>query len=43
MLEVCAVSGLLPVRGVCKTTVRQRFRLGSEPTRYCSLARHHGN
>ena len=41
-LEVCAVSGLLPVRGVCKTTVRKRFKLGSEPTKYCSAARHGG-
>lgn len=35
-LEVCAVSGLLPVRGVCKNTVRKRFKLGSEPTRFCN-------
>ncbi len=35
-LEVCAVSGLLPVRGVCKNTVRQRFKLGSEPTKFCN-------
>jgi len=35
-LEVCAVSGLLPVRGVCKNTVRQRFKLGSEPTKFCT-------
>ncbi|GEM_PF-22180 len=34
-LEVCSVTGLLPVRGVCKTTVRQRFKLGSEPTKFC--------
>ncbi len=42
-LEVCAVSGLLPVPGVCKNTVRRRFKLGSEPTRYCSASRHGGN
>jgi penicillin-binding protein 1B len=42
-LEVCSVSHLLPVRGICKTTVRQRYKVGSEPTRYCSLARHAGN
>jgi membrane peptidoglycan carboxypeptidase len=35
-LEVCAVSGLLPVRGVCKNTVRKRFKLGAEPTRFCN-------
>ncbi|HEX5084488.1 MAG TPA: penicillin-binding transpeptidase domain-containing protein, partial [Blastocatellia bacterium] len=40
MLEVCAVSGLLPVRGLCKTTVRQRFKLGSEPTKFCNASRH---
>jgi hypothetical protein len=40
-LEVCSVTGLLPVRGVCKTT-RQRFKLGSEPTKFC-LGRHGGN
>jgi penicillin-binding protein 1B len=38
MLEVCAVSGLLPVRGVCKNTVRQRFKLGGEPTKFCNLS-----
>jgi hypothetical protein len=27
---------LLPVRGVCKNTVRQRFKLGSEPTKFCN-------
>jgi penicillin-binding protein 1B len=37
-LEVCAVSGLLPVRGVCKNTVRQRFKLGSEPTKFCNVS-----
>jgi penicillin-binding protein 1B len=35
-LEVCAVSGLLPVRGKCKNTVRQRFKLGGEPTKFCN-------
>jgi membrane peptidoglycan carboxypeptidase len=43
MLEVCSLSGLLPVRGVCKNTSRQRFKLGSEPTKFCSAARHGGN
>ncbi len=42
-LEVCSVSGFLPVRGVCKTTERRRFKLGSEPTKFCSTARHGGN
>jgi hypothetical protein len=42
-LEVCAVSGLLPAPGVCKSTVRQRFKLGSEPTKRCSPAHHRGN
>lgn len=37
-LEVCAVSGLLPVRGVCKNTVRKRFKLGGEPTRFCNVS-----
>ncbi|HEV2669393.1 MAG TPA: PBP1A family penicillin-binding protein, partial [Blastocatellia bacterium] len=37
-LEVCSASGLLPVRGVCKNTVRQRFKLGSEPTKFCNLS-----
>ena len=41
-LEVCSVTGLLPVRGVCKTTTRQRFKLGSEPTKFCP-GRHGGN
>jgi hypothetical protein len=42
-LEVCSVSGLLPVHGVCKNTVRQRFKLGSEPTKYCGASHHGGN
>jgi hypothetical protein len=37
-LEVCQVSGLLPVRGMCKNTVRQRFKLGGEPTKFCSAS-----
>lgn len=43
MLEVCSLSGLLPIRGVCKNTARQRFKLGSEPTKFCSATRHGGN
>ncbi len=41
VLEICPVSGLLPVRGLCKETVRRRFKLGGEPTRFCDPA-HHG-
>lgn len=37
-LEVCSDSGLLPVRGVCKNTVRQRFKLRGEPTKFCPLS-----
>jgi membrane peptidoglycan carboxypeptidase len=37
-LEVCAASGLLPVRGKCKNTVRQRFKLGVEPTKFCNVS-----
>jgi hypothetical protein len=40
-LEVCQASGLLPVRGMCKNTGRQRFKLGGEPTKFCDAA-HHG-
>ncbi len=42
MMEVCEVTGLLPLDGVCKKTRRQRFQLGKEPTGYCSAARHQG-
>jgi penicillin-binding protein 1B len=41
-LEVCQVSGLLPARGACKNTLRQRFKLGGEPTKFCSAAHHGG-
>ncbi len=37
-LEVCAGSGLLPVRGKCKNTARQRFKLGGEPTKFCNVS-----
>ncbi|HEU0184237.1 MAG TPA: PBP1A family penicillin-binding protein [Blastocatellia bacterium] len=40
MLEICPVSGLLPVRGLCKNTVRRRFKLGSEPTKFCNPSHH---
>ncbi len=39
-LEVCATTGLLPVRGVCRNTTRQRFKLGKEPTKFCSAGLH---
>ena len=39
-IEVCAVSGLIPVKGVCTTRVRRSFNLGEEPTRTCSADRH---
>jgi penicillin-binding protein 1B len=42
-LEVCSVSGLLPINSVCKNTIRKRFKVGSEPTKFCSAARHGGN
>jgi penicillin-binding protein 1B len=41
-LEVCQVSGLLPVRGVCQNTARQRFKLGGEPSKFCDAAHHGG-
>jgi penicillin-binding protein 1B len=40
VLEVCEVTGLLPVTNVCKTTQRKRFQLGREPTTYCSHEAH---
>ncbi|MBO0801383.1 MAG: hypothetical protein J2P31_21395, partial [Blastocatellia bacterium] len=39
-IEVCDVSGLLPVEGLCTHTHRQRFQLGKEPTTYCSADKH---
>lgn len=38
--EVCSVSGLIPVNGVCKTRIRKSFFVGEEPTRTCSADRH---
>ncbi|MBK9706491.1 MAG: PBP1A family penicillin-binding protein [Acidobacteria bacterium] len=43
VLEVCALSGLLPVNGVCNTRVKKRFTLGREPTAFCNESRHRGN
>lgn len=42
-IEVCAVSGLIPVKGLCTTRIRKSFNLGEEPTRTCSPDRHKGN
>lgn len=38
--EVCGVSGLIPVKGVCPTRVRKSFYVGEEPTKTCSSDRH---
>ncbi len=38
--EVCGVTGLIPVKGVCQTRVRKSFFVGEEPTRTCSADRH---
>jgi penicillin-binding protein 1B len=38
--EVCGVTGLIPVKGVCQTRVRKSFFLGEEPTRTCSADKH---
>lgn len=38
--EVCSVSGLIPVKGICPTRVRKSFFVGEEPTRTCSTDRH---
>ena len=42
-IEVCSVTGLLPVDNVCKSRERRRFTLGSEPKTYCSAERHRGH
>jgi len=39
-IEVCATTGLLPVRGVCTRTAWRKFPYGKEPTEECSEARH---
>jgi penicillin-binding protein 1B len=43
IIEVCELTGLLPVEGVCTKTKRQRFQLGKEPTTSCSAERHPKN
>ncbi len=40
VLEVCTTSGLLPVKGLCTSTVKRRFLLGKEPTAFCSPSEH---
>lgn len=39
-IEVCALTGLLPVRGVCTRTTWRKFAYGKEPTEECSESRH---
>jgi len=41
-MDVCSVSGLIPVKGLCKT-VRRQFHVGQEPTKQCSAANHSGH
>jgi len=43
VLEVCSVSKLIPVKGICKTTERRTFQAGREPTRQCNAGHHGGN
>lgn len=38
-LEVCSVSGLLPVKGLC-TKVRRSYNVGEEPTSTCNSSKH---
>lgn len=42
-IEVCAVSHLIPVKGLCTTRIRKSYNLGEEPTRTCSPDKHKGN
>jgi penicillin-binding protein 1B len=39
-IEVCSLTGLLPVRGVCTRTAWRKFAYGKEPTEQCSESRH---
>jgi penicillin-binding protein 1B len=39
-VEVCATTGLLPVRGVCTRMAWRKFAYGKEPTEECSETRH---
>ena len=38
--EVCSVSGLIPVKGVCQNRIRKSFYVGEEPTKTCSADKH---
>jgi penicillin-binding protein 1B len=40
-MEVCSVSGLIPIKGLCKP-VRRQFHVGQEPARQCSADKHKG-
>lgn len=42
VIEVCAESKLLPVNGLCNIRIKKRFRLGQEPTEFCSASKHRG-
>ena len=39
-VEVCSITGLLPVRGLCTRTAWRKFAFGKEPTDQCSDSRH---
>jgi hypothetical protein len=39
-IEVCTLTGWLPVRGVCTRTAWRKFAYGKEPTDQCSESRH---
>ncbi|MCI0663963.1 MAG: PBP1A family penicillin-binding protein [Acidobacteria bacterium] len=39
-IEVCSVTGLLPVDNLCKSRERRRFTLGNEPKASCNAERH---
>ncbi len=39
-IQVCTVTGLLPVRGVCTRTAWRKFAYGKEPADDCSESRH---
>jgi penicillin-binding protein 1B len=41
-MEVCSLTGLIPVKGLCKP-IRKQFHVGQEPTRQCSADRHSGH
>jgi penicillin-binding protein 1B len=39
-LEICEVSGQLPLSGLCKRTVMRGFAIGREPKDFCESSRH---